>query len=63
MRILRNKQACKSSARVISPQDLVDNDKSREKIWWIMNKYLIYTKDYRRENGVEYIPVYMTMFL
>ncbi len=29
----------------------------------IMNKYLIYTKDYRRENGIEYIPVYMTMFL
>ena len=29
----------------------------------IMNKYLIYTKDYKRENGVEYIPVYMTMFL
>ncbi len=29
----------------------------------IMSKYLIYTKDYRRENGVEYIPVYMTMFL
>ena len=29
----------------------------------IMNKYLIYTKDYWRENGVEYIPVYMTMFL
>ena len=29
----------------------------------IMNKYLIYNKDYRRENGVEYIPVYMTMFL
>ena len=29
----------------------------------IMNKYLIYTKDYRRESGVEYIPVYMTMFL
>ena len=29
----------------------------------IMNKYLIYTKDYRKENGVEYIPVYMTMFL
>ena len=28
----------------------------------IMNN-LIYTKDYRRENGVEYIPVYMTMFL
>lgn len=29
----------------------------------IMSKYLIYIKDYRRENGVEYIPVYMTMFL
>ncbi len=29
----------------------------------IMNKYLIYTKDYKKENGVEYIPVYMTMFL
>ena len=29
----------------------------------IMHKYLIYTKDYKRENGVEYIPVYMTMFL
>lgn len=29
----------------------------------IMNRYLIYTKDYRRENGIEYIPVYMTMFL
>ena len=29
----------------------------------VMNKYLIYTKDYRRENGVEYVPVYMTMFL
>ena len=29
----------------------------------IMSKYLIYTKDYRRENGIEYIPVYMTMFL
>lgn len=29
----------------------------------IMNRYLIYTKDYRRENGVEYLPVYMTMFL
>jgi len=27
------------------------------------NKYLIYTKDYHRENGVDYIPVYMTMFL
>ncbi len=29
----------------------------------IMNRYLIYTKDYRRENGIEYIPVYMTMLL
>lgn len=29
----------------------------------IMNKYLIYTKDYKRENGVEYIPIYMAMFL
>ncbi len=28
-----------------------------------MNKYLIYTKDYKRENGVEYVPVYMTAFL
>ncbi len=29
----------------------------------IMNKYLIYTKDLKTENGVMYIPVYMTMFL
>lgn len=29
----------------------------------IMNRYLVYTKDYKRENGIEYIPVYMTMFL
>ena len=29
----------------------------------IQNRYLIYTKDYRRENGVDYLPVYMTMFL
>lgn len=29
----------------------------------IMNRYLIYTKDYKRENGVEYIPIYMVMFL
>lgn len=29
----------------------------------IMNKYLIYTKDFKRENGIEYIPVYMTMLL
>lgn len=29
----------------------------------IENKYLIYTKDLLRSNGVDYIPVYMTMFL
>lgn len=29
----------------------------------IINKYVIYTKDYKREGGVEYIPVYMTLFL
>ncbi len=29
----------------------------------IQSRYLIYTKDYRRENGVTYLPVYMTMFL
>jgi len=29
----------------------------------IMNIYLIYTKDFKREQGVDYIPVYMTMFL
>ena len=29
----------------------------------IINRYVIYTKDYKRENGVEYLPVYMTMFL
>ena len=29
----------------------------------IMNKYVIYTKDYKKENGIEYIPIYMTMFL
>ena len=29
----------------------------------IMNRYLIYTKDYKRENGIEYVPVHMTMFL
>ena len=29
----------------------------------IQNKYLIYTKDYRREKDVDYIPIYMTMFL
>ncbi len=29
----------------------------------VMNKYVIYTKYYKQENGVDYIPVYMTMFL
>ncbi|MBQ8502224.1 MAG: ATP-binding protein [Bacteroides sp.] len=29
----------------------------------ILNKYVIYTKDYKRENGIDYIPVYMTIFL
>ena len=29
----------------------------------IMNRYLVYTKDYKRENGVDCVPVYMTMFL
>ena len=29
----------------------------------IQNKYLIYTKDYKRENGVDSLLVYMTMFL
>ena len=29
----------------------------------IKNRYLIYTKDYRREGGITYLPVYMTMFL
>lgn len=29
----------------------------------IMNRYLIYTKDYKREEGIDYIPVYMTLFL
>ena len=29
----------------------------------IMNKYVIYTKDYKKENGIEYMPIYMTMFL
>lgn len=29
----------------------------------IENKYLVYTKDLMRLNGVDYIPVYMTMFL
>lgn len=29
----------------------------------IMNRYVIYTKDFQQENGINYIPVYMTMFL
>ena len=29
----------------------------------IQNKYVVYTKDLHRENGIDYIPVYMTMFL
>ena len=29
----------------------------------ILNKYIIYTKDYRKEKDVNYIPIYMTMFL
>ena len=29
----------------------------------INNKYVIYTKDYKREEGIDYLPVYMTMFL
>ena len=29
----------------------------------VKNKYIIYTKDLKREQGIDYIPVYMTMFL
>lgn len=29
----------------------------------VLNRYLIYTKDFKRENGVDYLPVYMTMFV
>lgn len=29
----------------------------------LRNKYVIYTKDLKREEGTDYIPVYMTMFL
>lgn len=29
----------------------------------VRNKYIIYTKDLKREQGIDYIPVYMTMFL
>lgn len=29
----------------------------------IQNRYIIYTKELKREQGIDYIPVYMTMFL
>ncbi len=29
----------------------------------VQNKYVIYTKDLKREQGINYIPVYMAMFL
>lgn len=29
----------------------------------VQNRYVIYTKDLKREQGIDYIPVYMTMFL
>lgn len=29
----------------------------------VQNKYIIYTKDLKREQGIDYLPVYMTMFL
>ncbi|MCM1170291.1 MAG: AAA family ATPase [Bacteroides sp.] len=29
----------------------------------VQNKYIIYTKDLRHEQGIDYIPVYMAMFL
>ncbi len=29
----------------------------------VQNKYIVYTKDLKREQGIDYIPVYMTMFL
>lgn len=29
----------------------------------VQDRYIIYTKDYKYENGITYIPVYMTMFL
>jgi len=29
----------------------------------VRNKYVIYTKDLKREQGIDYIPVYMAMFL
>ena len=30
---------------------------------WIRNKYLVYTKDLRKDGDALYLPVYMTMFL
>lgn len=29
----------------------------------IKNRYILYTKDYRREGDIEYLPVYMSIFL
>ncbi len=29
----------------------------------IKERYIIHTKDYRRENGITYLPVYMVPFL
>lgn len=29
----------------------------------ILNKYVIYTKDYKRVDGIDFIPIYMTTFL
>ncbi len=29
----------------------------------IMNRYVIHTKDYVREGNIDYLPVYMTMFI
>lgn len=35
-------------------------DKFRSRIY---EKYVVHTKDYKRENGISYIPVYMVPFL
>ena len=29
----------------------------------IKNRYIVYTKDYKWENGINYLPVYMIPFL
>ena len=29
----------------------------------IGEKYIVHTKDYKRENGINYVPVYMVSFL